>query len=88
MLHRHPAVLVAAVVAQPDERWGEVPCAFVELKAGVQATEAELIESCRTQLARFKAPKRVIFGVLPKTATGKIQKFQLREQVKSASAID
>ena len=88
VLHRHPAVLVAAVVAQPDARWGEVPCAFVELKAGATAQEAELIEFCRNQLARFKAPKRVIFGEVPKTATGKVQKFQLREQVKSSSAID
>ncbi len=88
VLHRHPAVLVAAVVAQPDARWGEVPCAFVELKDGAQATDTELIEFCRTQLARFKAPKRIIFGELPKTATGKVQKFQLREQVKSSSAID
>ena len=88
VLHRHPAVLVAAVVAQPDERWGEVPCAFVELKPGAAVSEAELIDACRSQLARFKAPKRVVFGVLPKTATGKIQKFQLRDQVKSASAID
>ena len=88
VLHRHPAVLVAAVVAQPDARWGEVPCAFVELKDGAQATDTELIEFCRTQLARFKAPKRIVFGELPKTATGKVQKFQLREQVKSSSAID
>ena len=79
---------ITTVVAQPDSRWGEVPCAFVELKAGASAGEAELIEFCRTQLARFKAPKRVIFGELPKTATGKVQKFQLREQVKSSSAID
>ena len=87
-LHRHPAVLLAAVVAQPDEKWGEVPCAFVETKPGAQATEAELIELCRTLLARFKVPKRVVFGELPKTSTGKIQKFLLREQVKSTSAIE
>jgi fatty-acyl-CoA synthase len=87
-LYRHPAVLAAAVVAQPDPKWGETPCAFVELKPEATATEAELIEHCRTQLARFKAPKRVIFGVLPKTSTGKIQKFVLRDRVKSASAIE
>ncbi|MBI4204566.1 MAG: acyl-CoA synthetase [Betaproteobacteria bacterium] len=88
VLYRHPAVMAAAVVAQPDPKWGEVPCAFVELKEGAQASEEELIEHCRTRLARFKAPKRVVFGPLPKTSTGKIQKFILREQVKSAAAID
>jgi fatty-acyl-CoA synthase len=87
-LYRHPAVMAAAVVAQPDPKWGEVPCAFVELKEDARATEAELIEHCRARLAHFKAPKRVVFGTLPKTSTGKIQKFVLREQVKSASAID
>ncbi|MBI4205063.1 MAG: acyl-CoA synthetase, partial [Betaproteobacteria bacterium] len=86
--YRHPAVMAAAVVAQPDPKWGEVPCAFVELKEGAQASEEELIEHCRARLARFKAPKRVVFGPLPKTATGKIQKFILREQVRSAAAID
>ena len=86
-LYRHPAVMAAAVVAQPDPKWGEVPCAFVELKEDARATEAELIEHCRARLAHFKAPKRVVFGMLPKTSTGKIQKFVLREQVKSASAI-
>jgi fatty-acyl-CoA synthase len=88
VLYRHPAVMVAAVVAQPDPKWGEVPCAFVELKAGATASEEELIEHCRDRLARFKAPKRVVFGPLPKTSTGKIQKFILREQVKSTSAIN
>jgi len=87
-LYRHPAVMAAAVVAQPDPKWGEVPCAFVELKEDARATEAELIEHCRARLAHFKAPKRVVFGALPKTSTGKIQKFVLREQVKSASAIE
>ncbi|HEV7412453.1 MAG TPA: acyl-CoA synthetase [Casimicrobiaceae bacterium] len=87
-LYRHPAVLGAAVVAQPDPKWGETPCAFVETKAGATVTEAELIEHCRTLLARFKAPKRVIFGELPKTSTGKIQKFVLRERVRSTSAIE
>ena len=88
VLHRHPAVMLAAVVALPDAKWGEVPCAFVELKPGAQAAEAEVIEFCRSQLARFKVPKRVVFGELPKTSTGKIQKFQLRERAKSASAIE
>jgi fatty-acyl-CoA synthase len=77
-LYKHPAVAVAAVVAQPDEKWGEVPCAFVELKAGATATEAELIAHCKTILAGFKAPKRVVFQELPKTSTGKIQKHVLR----------
>jgi fatty-acyl-CoA synthase len=87
-LHRHPAVLTAAVVATPDARWGEVPCAYVELKEGAAATEDEVIGFCRSLLARFKVPKRVIFGPLPKTSTGKIQKFILRQQAKSASAIE
>ena len=77
---RHPAVLEAAVVGIPDERWGEVPKAFVVLKAGARATSAELIEHCRQHLARFKAPKAVEFGELPKTSTGKIQKFVLRDR--------
>ena len=80
-LHRHPAVSLAAVVAKPDEKWGEVPCAFVELKDGVQVTEQEIIDFCRQHLAGFKRPKQVIFGELPKTATGKIQKFELRKLV-------
>jgi fatty-acyl-CoA synthase len=88
VLYRHPAVMAVAVVAQPDPKWGEVPCAFVELKEGARASEEEIIEHCRTRLARFKAPKRVVFGPLPKTSTGKIQKFILREQVRSAAAID
>jgi len=87
-LCRHPAVMLAAVVAQPDAKWGEVPCAFVELKPGAAAQEAELLEHCRGLLARFKVPKKVVFGELPKTSTGKIQKFMLRDQVKSASAIE
>jgi fatty-acyl-CoA synthase len=88
VLYRHPAVMAAAVVAQPDPKWGEVPCAFVELKEGAQATEAEIIGHCRAHMAHFKAPKRVIFGALPKTSTGKIRKYILREQVKSAAAMD
>lgn len=78
VLHRHPAVALAAVVARKDEKWGEVPCAFVELKDGASATEDEIITFCREHLAGFKRPKYVIFGTLPKTATGKIQKFELR----------
>lgn len=88
VLHRHPAVLHAAVVAQPDERWGEVPCAFVELKPGVDTvSESELIAFCRSQLAHFKCPRRVVFDTLPKTATGKIQKFRLRDIAGSREAI-
>jgi fatty-acyl-CoA synthase len=87
VLYRHPDILVAAVVAKPDPKWGEVAAAFVELRVGSAATEAEIIEHCRGQMARFKVPKQVIVGPLPKTATGKIQKFVLREQLRSASAI-
>ena len=87
-LYRHPAVLAAAAVAQPDPKWGETPCAFVELKAGATVTEQEMIEHCRGHLARFKVPKTVIFCELPKTSTGKIQKFVLRQQAKSARAIE
>jgi fatty-acyl-CoA synthase len=87
-LYRHPAVLAAAVVAQPDPKWGETPCAFVELKSGATTTEDEVIAHCRELIARFKVPKRVIFGELPKTSTGKIQKFVLRGKAKSASAIE
>ncbi len=87
-LYRHPAVLAAAVVAKPDPKWGETPCAFVEVKAGVKVTEEELIEHCRANLARFKAPRHVVFGVLPKTSTGKIQKFLLRQQARSVEAIE
>ena len=84
VLHRHPAVATAAVVAKPDDRWGEVPCAFVELRPGAVVTEAELIAFCRERLAGFKTPKAVVFGDIPKTATGKIQKFELRERVRAA----
>ena len=83
VLMKHPAVMFAAVVARPDEKWGETPCAFVERKVGYEtATEEELIEHCRTQIARFKCPRHVIFTDLPKTSTGKIQKYKLREQAK------
>ena len=81
-LYRHPAVLEAAVVARPDPTWGETPCAFVTLKPGMTATEAELIQHCREHLARYKVPRTVVFGPLPKTSTGKMQKFILREQAR------
>ena len=83
VLYRHPAVLAAAVVAKPDEKWGETPCAFVELKEGAAVTEEALIEFCRQNLAHFKCPKKVVFEPLPKTSTGKIQKFVLRERAKA-----
>jgi fatty-acyl-CoA synthase len=88
VLYRHPAVLAAAVVAKPDTKWGETPCAFVELKPDAKVTEKELIDHCRVHLARFKAPRAVVFGVLPKTSTGKIQKFVLRQQARSVEAIE
>ena len=87
VLYRHPAVLFAAVVAKPDSKWGEVPCAFVELKDNARATEAEIIAFCRGHMSGFKTPKAVVFGPIPKTSTGKIQKFLLRSQVDSAKAI-
>ena len=82
-LYRHPAVLEAAVVARPDPKWGEAPCAFVTLKPDASATERDLIDHCRTLLAGFKCPKTVIFTELPKTSTGKIQKHVLREQARA-----
>ncbi len=82
-LMHHPAVSLCAVVAKPDDKWGEVPCAFVELKDGQSVDEAELIAFARQRLAGFKTPKRVVFGELPKTSTGKIQKFQLREAARA-----
>ncbi|MGL5115032.1 MAG: acyl-CoA synthetase [Beijerinckiaceae bacterium] len=81
-LYRHSAVAFAAVVARPDERWGEHPCAFVELKPGVEATDAEMITHARAHLAAFKVPRTVVFGPVPKTSTGKIQKFVLRERAR------
>ena len=83
-LYKHPAVASCGVVARLDDKWGEVPVAYVELKPGKTATEEEIIEHCRTLLARFKVPKRVIFADIPKTSTGKIQKFVLREMAKQA----
>ena len=88
VLFRHPAVMNAAVVAQPDEKWGETPCAFIELRPGADVTPEQLTGFCREHLARFKVPKTFIFRDLPKTSTGKIQKFALREWAKSSSAID
>jgi fatty-acyl-CoA synthase len=85
VLYRHPAVLEAGVVARPDEKWGETPCAFITLKEGVTVSEQEIIDFCRQHLAHFKAPKTVVFGPLPKTSTGKLQKFRLREQAKALS---
>ena len=82
-LYKHPAVALAAVVARPDEKWGETPCAFVQLKPGTDASAAEIIAFCRDQLAHYKAPKSVVFGPLPTTATGKIQKFVLRERARA-----
>jgi fatty-acyl-CoA synthase len=87
VLYRHPAVLFAAVVSKPDPKWGEVPCAFIELKDGAKATEAEIIAYCRSHMSGFKTPKAVMFGPIPKTSTGKIQKFLLRNEVQSAKAI-
>jgi fatty-acyl-CoA synthase len=83
VLYRHPAVMEAAVVARPDDRWGESPCAFVTLKPGATADESQIIAFCRDNLAHFKAPRTVVFGALPKTSTGKIQKYVLREQARA-----
>jgi len=82
-LYRHPKVLEAAVVARPDEAWGESPCAFVTLREGVQVKEREIIEFCRDNLAHYKAPRTIVFCDLPKTSTGKIQKFVLREMAQN-----
>ena len=87
-LYRHPAVLNAAVVAQPDEKWGETPCAFIELKFGASATAEELRDYCREHMARYKVPKTFVFSDIPKTSTGKIQKFLLRQMARSAAAIE
>ena len=88
VLYRHPDVLAAAVVAKPDARWGETPCAFVELKAGASTTAQDIVAHCKQHLAGFKVPRSVVFGELPKTSTGKIQKFELRKLAGSAQAID
>jgi acyl-CoA synthetase (AMP-forming)/AMP-acid ligase II len=84
ILYKHPAVLFAAVVAKPDAKWGEVPCAFIELKEGAKTTEAQIIAYCRNHMSSFKTPKAVVFGTIPKTSTGKIQKFLLRNKAISA----
>ncbi len=84
IIYRHPKVLEAAVVAKPDDHWGEIPCAFVTLKPGEEATEQEIIAFCRDNMAHYKCPKAVVFGPLPKTSTGKVQKYVLREQAKEA----
>ena len=88
VLYRHPAVIAAAVVAKPDPKWGETPCAFLEIKPGVEVTPSEIIAHCKQHLAGFKVPRAIVFGELPKTSTGKIQKFELRKQAGSATAID
>jgi len=88
VLYRHPAVIAAAVVAKPDPKWGETPCAFLEVKPGVAVTPEEIIAHCKQHLAGFKVPRAIVFGDLPKTSTGKIQKFELRKQAGSATAID
>ena len=83
-LFKHPSVQAAAVVAKPDDKWGETPCAFIELKPGAEATKDELITWCRERLAAYKCPRHIVFTELPKTSTGKIQKFRLREMAKEA----
>jgi fatty-acyl-CoA synthase len=86
-LYRHPAVLACAVVAKPDPKWGETPVAFVEVRADATVSAEELVAHCRTLLASYKVPREVRFEEIPKTSTGKIQKFALRELAKSASAL-
>jgi len=86
VLHRHPAVDLAAVVARPDEKWGEIPCAFIDLRPGMTATAEEIREFCRDRMAAYKIPKLVVFGPIPKTATGKVQKFLLREAARQAGS--
>ena len=88
VLYRHPAVIAAAVVAKPDPKWGETPCAFIETRPDAQVTAQDIIAHCKLHLAGFKVPKAVVFGDLPKTSTGKIQKFELRKLAGSAQAID
>jgi fatty-acyl-CoA synthase len=87
VLYRHPAIVAAAVVAKPDPKWGETPCAFIELKPGAQVSADDIIAHCKQHLAGFKVPRTVIFAEVPKTSTGKIQKFALRQQVKSVDAL-
>jgi fatty-acyl-CoA synthase len=85
-LFQHPSVQLAAVVAAPDDKWGETPCAFVELKPGHSASEDELIGWCRARLAHYKCPRRVVFAEIPKTSTGKVQKFALRARARVAAS--
>jgi fatty-acyl-CoA synthase len=87
-LYRHPAVVACAVVARPDPKWGETPVAYVELKADAEVTAAELVAHCKGLLAGYKVPREIRFETIPKTSTGKIQKFQLRERAKSAAAFE
>ena len=86
-LYSHPAVAQAAVVAMPDEKWGEVPCAFVELADDTSVGKDELLQHARERLAGFQRPKKIIFGELPKTTTGKIRKHELRDRIKSGKAL-
>jgi fatty-acyl-CoA synthase len=88
VLYRHPAVMAAAIVAKPDPKWGETPCAFIEIKPGATVTAEEIVAHCKEHLAGFKVPRAVVFGELPKTSTGKIQKFELRKRAGSTQAID
>ena len=88
VLYRHPAVMAVAVVAKPDEKWGETPCAFIELKPGSAPSAEDIVAFCKQHMAAFKVPRSVVFGELPKTSTGKIQKFELRKRAGSAKAID
>ncbi len=83
-MFEHPGVQLAAVVARPDEKWGETPCAFVELRPGMEATMDELFTWCRDRLAKYKCPRHIVFAEVPRTSTGKIQKFKLREMAKEA----
>jgi fatty-acyl-CoA synthase len=83
VLYKHPAVQVAAVVAKPDDKWGETPCAFIELRPGFTATPEEIVAHCRAHLAHYKVPRFVVFAEIPKTSTGKIQKFRLRDMASS-----
>lgn len=85
MLFQHPAVSYAAVIAMAHEKWGETPCAFIELKPAAEGTvtETEILDHCRARLAKFKVPRRVVFGPIERTGTGKVQKFKLRKQIEA-----